>query len=169
MATESKRYIHVIGTTTELTTANDLMKPGELWVDETLGLFKIATVEDNYNDQPFYVHPWANISGKPSSYPSTISDVSGLTAALAGKLDSSYVPTWASITGKPSTFTPASHNHAASDTTSGVFDPARIPLATASTFGAVKPGTGLSVTDGVLNATGGGGGGGLALPVGRPI
>ena len=67
MATESKRYIHVVGTTTQLTTANDMMYEGELWYDKTLKKFKIADVDDNYNDQAFYVHAWADISGKPSS------------------------------------------------------------------------------------------------------
>ncbi len=34
---------------------------------------------------------------------------------------------WNDITNKPSTFPPSSHNHAASDVTSGTFDAARIP------------------------------------------
>lgn len=44
-------------------------------------------------------------------------DISGLTAALAGKSDTSHTHAWADITGKPTTFAPAVHSHAISDTT----------------------------------------------------
>lgn len=44
-------------------------------------------------------------------------DISGLTAALAGKSDTSHTHAWADITGKPTTFAPAAHSHAISDTT----------------------------------------------------
>lgn len=180
MATEFKRYIHVADTTTTLTTANDLMVKGEPWYDVTLKKFKIADATAAYNSVAFYIHAWDDISGKPSSHPSTIADVTGLTSALAGKSDTGHTHAWADITSKPTSFNPSSHTHAqsditnlttdlagkasaththaASDVTSGTFDPARLPLATTTAFGAVKVGTGLSVTAGVLSATGGGGG-----------
>lgn len=140
MATEFKRYIHVADTTAVLTTANDLMFKGELWFDVMLGKFKIAPADGNYNSQSFYIHAWDDISGKPTSYPSTIADVTGLTSALAGKSDTGHTHAWA-----------------ASDITSGTVDPARLPLATTSAFGAIKVGSGLAVSSGVLSATGGSG------------
>lgn len=122
MATEFKRYIHVADTTTVLTTANDLMVKGELWFDVTLGKFKIAPADGNYNSQSFYIHAWGDISGKPTSYPSTIADVTGLTSALAGKSDTGHTHAWADITSKPSTFTPSTHTHAQADITGLVSD-----------------------------------------------
>ena len=43
-----------------------------------------------------------------------------------------HKPTWSEIESKPSTFTPSSHNHAASEITSGTFATARIPNLAAS-------------------------------------
>lgn len=156
MATEYKRYVHVADTTTVLTTANDLMVKGELWYDVTLGKFKIAPADGNYNSQSFYIHAWDDISGKPSSYPSTIADVTGLTSALAGKSDTGHSHAWADVTSKPTEFAPA--DHSAAKITSGTVDPARLPLATTTAFGAIKVGSGLAIAAGVLSATGGGGG-----------
>ena len=60
-------------------------------------------------------------------------------------------------------FARLSHTHAASDVTSGVFDSARIPVASSSGVGGIKVGTGLSIAnDGTLSASGGGGSGGSA-------
>ncbi|WP_017999934.1 hypothetical protein [Paracoccus sp. N5] len=44
-------------------------------------------------------------------------DISGLTAALAGKSDTGHTHAWGDITGKPTTFAPSAHSHAISDTT----------------------------------------------------
>lgn len=46
----------------------------------------------------------------------TTADISGLTAALAGKSDTSHTHAWGDITGKPTTFPPAAHGHAIADT-----------------------------------------------------
>ena len=45
-------------------------------------------------------------------------------------------PSWSDVTGKPSTFTPTSHNHAASEITSGTLADARIPSLNASKINA---------------------------------
>ena len=47
------------------------------------------------------------------------------------------VISWGDIANKPSTFTPASHNHAASNITSGTLAAARLPVVTASANGAM--------------------------------
>lgn len=73
---------------------------------------------------------WADVTGKPSTYPPTI----GVTAVTAKA--GNYVPAWSEVTGKPTTFSP--------------------PAATAATIGGVKqaahvdPASG-TVTD-VVNA-----------------
>lgn len=65
---------------------------------------------------------------------------------------------WGEITGKPSEFPP--ENHSASKITSGTVATDRLPVATGSTVGVVKPGTGLEVdVDGVLDVTISGGSG----------
>lgn len=69
-----------------------------------------------------------------------------------------HASAWADITGKPSEFPP--ENHSASKITSGTVATARLPVATGSTVGVVKPGTGLEVdVDGVLDVTVSGGSG----------
>lgn len=53
------------------------------------------------------VIPWANISGKPSTFtPATHASSHG-----SGGADPVTIP-WTSVSGKPSTFTPATHTHA---------------------------------------------------------
>lgn len=47
----------------------------------------------------------------------TATDISGLTAALSGKSDTTHTHAWGDITGKPTTFAPAAHTHAIADTT----------------------------------------------------
>jgi len=53
-----------------------------------------------------HTHDWAQVTGKPATYPPTIGATA--TTAKAGN----YVPAWAEVTGKPTTFTPAAHNQA---------------------------------------------------------
>ena len=65
-------------------------------------------------------HAWDQITGKPSVFP-----------------PAGHSHSWGEITGKPSSFVPASHKHNASDVNAGVFDPKRLPAATASAQGAV--------------------------------
>lgn len=67
------------------------------------------------------------------SHSHAISDVTNLQTTLDGKAASS-------------------HNHAASDVTSGTLDPARLPVATDSALGAIKVGSNLTITNGVLSA-----------------
>ena len=47
--------------------------------------------------------------------------------ALKTWLNSNVAPAWGKVTGKPDKFPPSTHEHAASEVTSGVFDAARIP------------------------------------------
>jgi hypothetical protein len=60
----------------------------------------------------------------------TLSGGGGGTVYRADIPDFWSTPFWSNIPDKPSTFTPASHNHAASDVTSGTFDTGRIPTIT---------------------------------------
>ena len=54
-------------------------------------------------------------------------------------------------------FAALSHSHSASDIASGTIAPARLPAATASERGAVVPdGTTITVSGGVISASGGG-------------
>lgn len=46
------------------------------------------------------------------------------------------------------------HTHSASDITSGTISASRLPTATSSTLGAVKVGSGLTISSGVLSASG---------------
>ncbi len=54
---------------------------------------------------------------------------------LSASLDALIAPAWANITGKPSTFTPSSHNHAASEITSGTLAEARLPVRSSEGLG----------------------------------
>ena len=62
-------------------------------------------------------------------------------------------PTWGEVTGKPSTFTPSSHNHSASNITSGTIATARLPAASTSASGIVRLSTSTSSTSTSLAAT----------------
>jgi hypothetical protein len=81
---------------------------------------------------------------------------------LAGKSDVGHTHAIANVTGLQTAIdgkANTSHAHATSDITSGTFVPARLPVATCTTVGAVRIGSGLSVTgDGIISASGGGGG-----------
>jgi len=54
-------------------------------------------------------------------------DITGFSVSRSDISDFWDTPFWNSIPDKPSTYPPSSHNHAASDITSGVFNYARIP------------------------------------------
>ena len=91
-----------------------------------------------------HTHPWAEVTGKPTTFtPSkhthTTADVTGLDTALAGKAASTHRHTLDQIDGVPATFTPSAHTHAATDITTGTLDPARLPLSTTATAGAMSP------------------------------
>ena len=58
---------------------------------------------------------------------------------LAGKANTTHTHAWTEVTGKPTTFTPATHNHTAAQITTGTLDPARLPLSTTATAGAMSP------------------------------
>ena len=85
----------------------------------------------------------ANISGK---------------AATAGVADSANAVAWGNISGKPSTYAPSTHNHSATEITSGTLADARIPSLnaskiTAGTFDAARiPGLDASkITGGIID------------------
>ena len=91
-----------------------------------------------------HTHTWAEVTGKPTTFtPSkhthTTADVTGLDTALAGKAASTHRHTLDQIDGVPATFTPSAHTHAAADITTGTLDPARLPLSTTATAGAMSP------------------------------
>lgn len=100
------------------------------------------------------------------------SDIVGLTAGFvygshthdaadvtSGTFSVSRIPTigYTALSGVPTSFTPASHTHDASAISSGTISAARLPLATTTSVGAIQVGSGLSISSGVLSATGGGG------------
>jgi len=72
---------------------------------------------------------WGNITG-------TLSNQTDLNNALNGKAASS-------------------HNHSASEITSGTMSTSRLPTASTSSFGIVKIGSGITVSGGVISASGG--------------
>lgn len=90
---------------------------------------------------------------------------SGLTITSDGTLSASGGGTadsvaWDNITGKPATFPPSSHTHSSSDITDlqSKLDSLSysLPVASSSTLGGIKVGSGLVINNGVLSATGGG-------------
>lgn len=98
-----------------------------------------------------------DVGAASSVHTHSISDITNLSATLSAKSDTGHTHAISdvsnlqtSLDGKSNT----GHSHAASDITSGTLDSARLPVATASVVGAVKPGTGLTVdVDGTLNST----------------
>ena len=98
-----------------------------------------------------------DVGAAASVHTHSISDITNLSATLSAKSDTGHTHPISdvsnlqtSLDGKSNT----GHSHAASDITSGTLDSARLPVATASVVGAVKPGTGLTVdVDGTLNST----------------
>ena len=106
-----------------------------------------------------HTHTWDEVTGKPATFtPSkhthTTADVTGLDAALAGKAATTHTHTLADITDKPATFTPSAHTHAATDITTGTLDPARLPLSTTATAGAMSPADKTKL-DGITGSGGG--------------
>lgn len=83
---------------------------------------------------------WADITGKPTSF--TPEAHTHAWAEVTGKpttfTPATHTHAWADVTGKPSTFAPSTHNHTAAQITSGTLDPARLPLSTTSTAGAMS-------------------------------
>jgi hypothetical protein len=116
--------------------------------------------------------------------PSALGTAAAGTSSLASRADHTH-PTltvfpYASLSGVPSTFAPSTHTHTASQVTDFATQAAKygpvtsvngqtgavtvttssaytLPTATDTVLGGVKVGTGLSITSGVLSATGGGG------------
>jgi len=77
---------------------------------------------------------WADIAGKPSTFPPTIGTTA--TTAKAGN----YVPAWTELTGKPAVIG-AGADAAAARTAIGAGTPYTLPAATASVIGGVKQAT----------------------------
>jgi hypothetical protein len=77
---------------------------------------------------------WDGVQNKPSTYPpsSHNHDDRYYTEDELNTSGGGGQVHWNNVTTKPSTYPPSAHQHAASDTTSGVFDPARIPNLDAS-------------------------------------
>lgn len=98
-----------------------------------------------------------DVGAAASVHTHSISDITNLSATLGAKSDTGHTHQISdvsnlqtSLDGKSNT----GHSHAASDITSGTLDASRLPVATASVVGAVKPGTGLTVdVNGTLNST----------------
>lgn len=77
---------------------------------------------------------WSGVQNKPSTYPpsSHNHDDRYYTEDELNTSGGGGQVHWNNVTNKPSSYPPSSHQHAASDVTSGVFDPARIPNLDAS-------------------------------------
>ncbi len=91
---------------------------------------------------------WSDVSGKPSTFPSTWGDVSGKPSTFP---PSAHTQPWGDVTSKPSTFTPSAHTHAASDIASGTFAAARLPASTESAIGGIEIATQAEVNAGTDN------------------
>jgi hypothetical protein len=146
MAVYGRRQYQRADTAANWTSTNPVLEANEIGIESDTGKWKLGDGTTAWN---------------ALAYQPTPADISGLTSSLSGKAASSHTHAQSDVIGLVSDLAgkaSSTHNHAASDTTSGTFDPARLPLATASAFGAVKVGSGLSVTAGVISASGGGGG-----------
>ena len=135
VVTDDGAGTYTVGGTTimGLTTQGQLPAVAKKYVDDGLAGKANTT----------HTHTWGEVTGKPTTFtPSkhthTTADVTGLDAALAGKAATTHTHTLADITDKPATFTPSAHTHAATDITTGTLDPARLPLSTTATAGAMS-------------------------------
>lgn len=135
-------------------------KPGTMYLTPRVSG---ATGEDRY-DQWLCVDGAWELMGETGSHiePVTTSDVDAITAGTTVTADRYLNATgltywWAkSKSALASLFAAKSHTHAASAIASGTIDPARLPLATASSPGAVSAGDGLTVSgDGTLSVDNG--------------
>lgn len=110
----------------------------------------------NYDTSWGQVTP-ANIGAASASHTHSISDVTNLSSSLSAKADATHTHSISDVSGLQTALdakAASSHSHSASDIASGTIDSSRLPIATASVVGAVKPGTGLTVDgNGVLNST----------------
>lgn len=135
-------------------------KPGTMYLTPRVSG---ATGEDRY-DQWLCVDGAWELMGETGSHiePVTTGDVDAITAGTTVTADRYLNATgltywWAkSKSALASLFAAKSHTHAASAIASGTIDPARLPLATTSSPGAVSVGDGLTVSgDGALSVDNG--------------
>lgn len=102
---------------------------------------KVRDLETSGAPPGVHTHPWAEVTGKPSTYPPAthghawgeisgapatyppdahghaIGEVTALQAGLDAKAAASHGHAWGEITGKPATFPPDAHSHAISGVT----------------------------------------------------
>jgi baseplate upper protein BppU/tail-like repeat protein/tail fiber-like repeat protein len=81
-----------------------------------------ADITDKPTTFPTDPIAWDDVTGKPATFvPSahthTIADVTGLQTELDGKADDVHTHLWADITDKPTTFAPSAHTHAWTEVT----------------------------------------------------
>jgi hypothetical protein len=89
-----------------------------------------------------------------SDTPAALGTASAGSSSLASRADHVHqLPTisYTALSNVPVTFSPATHSHAATDVTSGVFASARLPLATTTAAGAVVVGGGIDVSSGTIS------------------
>lgn len=98
-----------------------------------------------------------DVGAASAAHTHAISDITNLSASLGTKAESSHTHAISDVTSLQASLDAKSntgHSHDASDLLTGTIDAARLPVATSSVVGAVKPGTGLTVdVNGVLNST----------------
>ena len=98
-----------------------------------------------------------DVGAAATSHTHSIDDVTNLSTTLNGKASSAHTHDIADVSGLQTALDGKSntgHSHAASDISSGTISTDRLPIATSSVVGVVKPGTGLTVDgNGVLNST----------------
>lgn len=118
-----------------LNAATNLATASTLAARDSAGRLRVATPADagdaaskGYVDTQVatraastHSHAWAEVTGKPSTF-----------------APSAHSHAWGEVTDRPSTFAPSAHTHAASDVSSGVLDPARLPVASATAPGALS-------------------------------
>ena len=112
------------GATTSIDPPSD-PEDGDLWWESDTGnLF--VWYDDGSSSQWVQISPsgvaaWADITGKPSTFPPTVpiaqADVTNLVTDLAGKSPTSHTHAYSSLTSIPSTFAPSAHIHATSEVT----------------------------------------------------
>lgn len=97
--------------------SNGLLSNNAQNVTQVLGISgRIVSLSNGGGSVNIPFTDWEDIPNRPSTFPPsahthTISQITGLQAALDSKSDVGHTHSWGQITDKPTTFAPSAHNH----------------------------------------------------------